>query len=78
MRLLRDLLDGSRETLVLLGIVVLQSDLELDRLAKLALLVLRALQPKNEITLETRMKKGCETHLNDRLDGFVQSLSADF
>lgn len=36
-------LDGTRETLVLLGIVVLEADLELDGLAKLALLVRRLL-----------------------------------
>ncbi|GMR53969.1 hypothetical protein PMAYCL1PPCAC_24164, partial [Pristionchus mayeri] len=36
--------DGSAETLVLLGIVVLQTDLELDGLTELALLLLRSLE----------------------------------
>ena len=36
------ILDGSRETLVTLGIVVLQADLEFDRLQKVALLGLIA------------------------------------
>lgn len=35
--------DGSAETLVLLGIVVLETDLELNGLAELALLLLRSL-----------------------------------
>ena len=34
------LLDGARETLVLLGIVVLEADLKLNRLQELAFLVL--------------------------------------
>jgi hypothetical protein len=34
-------LDGAAETLVLLGIVVLESDLELDGLEEVALLILR-------------------------------------
>ena len=34
-----DVLDGSRETLVTLGIVVLETDLELNRLNELALLL---------------------------------------
>jgi hypothetical protein len=35
------ILDGARETLVLLGIVVLQADLEVNSLQKLPLLVLK-------------------------------------
>ena len=38
------LLDGSRETLVLLGIVVLQSNLQFHSFLELALLVLTVLQ----------------------------------
>ena len=34
-----DLLDGARETLVALGVVVLETDLELDGLDKVALLL---------------------------------------
>lgn len=39
-----NILDGAAETLVLLWIVVLESDLEFHRLEKVALLVGRALQ----------------------------------
>ena len=38
--LLSDVLDGAGETLVLLGIVVLEADLEVDRLDELARLAL--------------------------------------
>lgn len=39
-----DLLHSATETLILLGVIVLEADLELDRLAEVALLVLGALQ----------------------------------
>ena len=38
------ILDGARETLVLLGIIVLQDDLEFNSLQKLPLLVLAGLE----------------------------------
>ncbi len=38
------ILDGARETLVLLRVIILQGDLELDRLGELALFVLRVLK----------------------------------
>ena len=39
-----NVLDGSRETLVLLGIVVLEADLEIDGLDELAVLLLGLLE----------------------------------
>lgn len=39
-----NILDGAAETLVLLGIIVLESNLELNRLEKVALLLFRGLQ----------------------------------